>query len=133
MSNVEILKRMLETIWNLGDADAIPEFYHPEYTAHYEGDFELTYAQLKGALKIQRTAFPDFHEECHDLISEGDQVVARLTLTGTHLGDYLGQSPTGKTFEIGSLDIYRFDEGKIIEQWGISDSAKMAKQLGLEG
>ena len=80
--------------------------------------------------KFGKVSFPDFHEAIHDFIRDGDQVAARLTLTGTQVADYQGFRSLGKRFEIDSIDIYRFADDRIIEQWGVMDIAAMRSQLG---
>ena len=52
-----------------------------------------------------------------DLIAEGDKVCVRMTLTGTHTGEYLGVAPTGKKIRIRNICIYRIVDGKIAEGW----------------
>lgn len=127
--NARLLGQMLEQVWNTGDAESIETFYHPDYVAHYGAGREVRFDELAGNLAQLKSAFPDFHEECHDLICEGDQVVARLTMSGTQEGSHLGHPASGRSFVIASIDIYRFSDGKVIEQWGLTDIAKMAEQL----
>ncbi len=80
--------------------------------------------------KILRTAFPDcaWHEE--DLFAEGDRVVGRYTLRGTHLGDFLGTPPSGNSIEVSNIHILRVVDGKIVEHWGHGDDMGMMRQLG---
>lgn len=77
------------------------------------------------------SAFPDMTMTVDDQVSEGDKVVTRATVSGTHLGDYMGMPATGKTFSIGIVDILRFKDGKIAERWGESDTIGMMQQLGV--
>ena len=80
--------------------------------------------------KILRSAFPDacWHEE--DLFAEGDRVVARFILRGTHLGDFLGTPPSGNSIEVSNIHILRVADGKIVEHWGHGDDMGMMRQLG---
>lgn len=131
----KILSRALENVWSKGKVGSIEEFYHPDFVMHFTpmkaGDESiLTYSELSGDVTQLKTSFPDFHEAIHDLIRDGDQVVARLTLTGTQVADYQGFRSLGKRFEIDSIDIYRFADDRIIEQWGVMDIAAMRSQLG---
>ena len=77
------------------------------------------------------SAFPDMTMTVDDQVAEGDKVVTRATVSGTHLGDYMGMPATGKTFSIGIVDILRFKDGKIAERWGESDTIGMMQQLGV--
>lgn len=80
--------------------------------------------------KILRAAFPDgcWHEE--DLLAEGDRVVGRFTLRGTHLGEFMGIPPTGKPITVSNIHILRLVDGKIVEHWGHGDDMGMMQQLG---
>lgn len=80
--------------------------------------------------KILRTAFPDAHWREEDLFAEGDRVVGRYTLRGTHLGDFLGIPPTGNTITVSNIHILRIADGKIVEHWGHGDDMGMMRQLG---
>lgn len=76
-------------------------------------------------------AFPDFHMEVHDLVAEGDRVAARMTISGTHEGEFAGMPPTGKTFSVGHIEIFQVEDGKLTARWGGPDRATLMEQLGL--
>jgi steroid delta-isomerase-like uncharacterized protein len=76
-------------------------------------------------------AFPDLHITVEDTIAEGDKVVGRNSLTGTHRGDYMGLSPTGKRVVYSEIFIFRFAEGQIAEIWGVVDVVAQLRQLGV--
>ena len=131
----EILTQVLEDVWSKGNVSAIEKFYHPDYVMHYspmKGGVETTasYSDLASDVTELKKSFPDFHEAVHDLICDGNKVVARLTLSGTQAASYNGFASQGKEFSINSIDIYKFKEGKIIEQWGVKENTTMHKQLG---
>jgi predicted ester cyclase len=75
-------------------------------------------------------AFPDFDETIDDIVAEGDKVVIRVTCRGTHKGEFLGISPTGKKVAYTGIAIHRISEGKIIESWGVVDMLSLMQQLG---
>lgn len=68
-----------------------------------------------------REAFPDMRVTVEDMITEGDRVAARVTMRGTHLGEFMGLAPTGKRVEVRAIDMFRIANGKIVEQWGHAD------------
>ena len=70
---------------------------------------------LKQMMNMFFKGFPDFHEMIDDIIAEGDKVWIHLTYTGTHTGEYLGFTPTGKKITSKAVDMYRIVNGKIIE------------------
>jgi len=77
------------------------------------------------------TAFPDLYFTVEDLIAEGDEVVARVTMSGTQHGAFMGIPPTGKHVTITGIDINRFVGGKSVEHWVEMDTLGMMQQLGV--
>ncbi len=85
---------------------------------------------LKEVFARLSRAFPDLDIMIEDLIAEGDMVVARNTVTGTHRGEYMGLPPTGKSITYNEIFIARFSDGRIAETWGVVDVLSQLKQLG---
>jgi predicted ester cyclase len=86
---------------------------------------------LKQFISLFRAGFPDLHFTIEDMIAAGDTVVVRQTYRGTHKGELMGISPTGKQVTITSIDIGRFTGGKLVEHWGATDSLGLLQQLGV--
>jgi predicted ester cyclase len=76
------------------------------------------------------SAFPDLKRPVEDLVAEGDKVVARWTSVGTHSGDFMGISPTGRQVTTSGITIFRLEGGKIVEEWSESDMLGMLQQVG---
>ena len=76
-------------------------------------------------------AFADLAVTTDDVVAEGDRVVARVTITGTHKGRFLGVEPTGKAITIRSIDIWRIEDGRLKEHWDVVDRLDFMQQLGL--
>jgi predicted ester cyclase len=90
---------------------------------------------LQGAKAVhQKTllGMPDYYTTIEDLIAEGDKVVARVRMTGTHTGNFYGIAPTGRRVNLTSIYIVRIAEGKIVEHWGEEDGVAVLKQLGFK-
>jgi steroid delta-isomerase-like uncharacterized protein len=85
---------------------------------------------LKEVFARLHQAFPDLHVTVEDLIEEGDKVVGRNSVTGTHEGEYMGLPPTGKSVTYNEIMIFRFEGGRIAETWGVVDVFSQMKQLG---
>jgi len=88
---------------------------------------------LEGAKAVHRTSLlgmPDFHTTIDDLIAEGDKVVARVTMTGTHTGDFWGFPATGNKVTFTGIYIARIENGKIVEHWGEEDGISLMQQIG---
>jgi predicted ester cyclase len=87
-------------------------------------------ARLQDDRALHR-AFPDLRVTVGDVIAEGDKVVSRNSVTGTHQGEYMGIPPTGKSVTYNEIFIVRFVNGRIAETWGVVDVLSQMKQLGL--
>jgi steroid delta-isomerase-like uncharacterized protein len=88
---------------------------------------------IKGARvahQIMLAGFPDYQAVIDDLIAEGDKVAARITMSGTHTGSFMGIPPTDKFISFTGMYIARIADGKIVEHWGEEDSVSLLQQLG---
>ncbi len=85
---------------------------------------------LKEVFSRLHHAFPDLHVAVEELIAEGDKVVSRNTVTGTHQGSYMGLPPTGKSILYNEIFIFRLAGGRIAETWGVVDVLAQLRQLG---
>jgi predicted ester cyclase len=77
-----------------------------------------------------RGAFPDMRLTEEDMIAEGDKVVDRVTVRGTHEGALMGIPPSGNQVEFVETHISRIADGKIVERWGQWDALGMMQQIG---
>ena len=75
-------------------------------------------------------AFPDLHVAVEDVVAEGDRVVSRNVVTGTHRGEHMGLPPTGRSVAYDEIFIGRFVDGRIAETWGVVDVLSQMRQLG---
>lgn len=96
----------------------------PGFAPDKEGTLDFFRAMIE--------AFPDLSMTVEDLIADGDKAVARVRVTGTHRGDFMGISPTGAAGDIQLIDIMRFDaDGQVCEHWGVADMLSLMQQLGV--
>ena len=130
--NKDIVAGFMEEIINKGNVDAMDKYVSADFVDHNPFPGQPPTAQgLKDGLGMFRKAFPDFHATTEDLLMDGDKVVVRGKSSGTLQGEFMGQTATGKKFEVGEIHIIRVKDGKIIEHWGLQDGQSMAMQLGL--
>ena len=88
---------------------------------------------LEGAKAVHQRSLlgmPDFHTRIDDLVAEDDKVVARVTMTGTHTGDFWGFPATGNKVTFTGIYIARIENGKIVEHWGEEDGISLMQQIG---
>jgi predicted ester cyclase len=116
-----------------GNYTAWEEVCSPDYICHFAGSPKpMSREEHIQANRAFLVAFPDFHHEINDMIAEADKVTARVTLTGTHNGEFMGIPPTGNKIEYNALLTARFSDKRIIELWGIADMMTLMQQLGME-
>ena len=79
-----------------------------------------------------RAAFSDLRFDAEDVIVSGDRAWARVHVTGTNDGEFMGMPATGKSIDVPAVDMIRFnDDGTAAEHWGVSDTMTMMQQLGV--
>ena len=131
-ANKKIFHRTINDFWNQGDVGVMDELYAIDYLGHDPtGLHGATLEEFKQATAGLFTAFPDFHLTIDDEVAEGDKVVKRWTVTGTHRGEFMGIPPTENHITITGISFYRIADGKIVETWWSSDALGMLQQLGV--
>jgi len=129
--NKIVVRRVIEEVINEGNLDAIEELFARDYIDHNLPPSEGSHREgLKEHYSMIRNAFPDWHTSGEYLSAEGDRVVYRGTNSGTHGGEFMGLSPTGKRYSVEEIRIYRIAEGKVVEHWGLVAMMRLMKQLG---
>ena len=128
--NKAIFRRYMEEVFNQGNLEVAEEIVD-RYVSHQPdgSTFERGPEDVKRFVGEFRSAFPDLRISIDDQIAEGDEVVTRITLRGTHQGMFRGTAPTGKEVEINGITIFRFSsEGKVVESWDSYDQFRLMRQ-----
>jgi predicted ester cyclase len=86
----------------------------------------------KARIRAWRHAFPDFHTTVENVLAEGDWVAFQLRHEGTHLGEFLGVPATGRRVDFRSMVFNRFENGVVVENWGLHDHARALEQIRAE-
>jgi len=127
-----IFRRIYDEVFNQGILATVDELVAEEVIEHAPGPTQGPGREgFKHFVLSFRRAFPDLRITVEDLIAEGDRAVARITIRGTHHGDFMGIAPTGRAICITETNILRFQEGKIVEHWGNGDDLGLLQQLGI--
>ncbi len=127
--NKALTRRAWESIDN---PDVIDEVYAPDVVWH-EPDQDIHGSEeAKQFVSTFLAAFPDINASVEDMIAEGDKVVTRVTIRGTHQGETEEFGPpTGRQVELAGVTISRIEGGKIVEDWDSYDNLSLMQQLGL--
>jgi len=135
MSNDEskaIFQRLVDDLWNKGNLAAADELFAPSAPNHIPiaPDLPAGPAGAKALASLFHTAFPDLKVSVDRVHAMGDQVAGRLFEEGTHQGDFLGVSGSGKTVDFTKIGLFRIENGTIAESWYEFDSLRVMQQIG---
>ena len=128
--NREIVQRFWG-VWE-GDLGLVDELVGADYVNHSPGMPGQPDGPegIKAIVKMFRAGMPDLGFVIEDVITEGDKVVMRYRIEGTHEGELFGVPPTGRRVSIESVTVERVSGGKIREHWRVTDTLDMMQQLG---
>ncbi len=118
--------------FNANDLDACVELLAEDLVLNLAGLSEPLRGRdswREGAAMI-KGAFPDLLARIDDIVAGEDRVAVRVTMQGTHRGDYLGFPASGRTVTYISHEFYRVADGRIAEEWICSDTATLFQQIG---
>ena len=125
-------RRVLDEAFNKGNLSVIDELIAQDLKDHNAPPGVPSSSEgLKQFIRSYRQAFPDINFKIIHTIAEGDLVVQHVLASGTMKGDFMGMSATGKKAEWEEIHISRFQDGKVVEHWGVQDRLGMAQQLGV--
>jgi steroid delta-isomerase-like uncharacterized protein len=131
--NKAVVRRYFEEAWNKMNLDVVDEIIAPDLLDH-----EVDGSQQKSGpgdvkrylTRYYHNALPDVRMTVEDQVAEGDKVVTRITVRGTHQGELLGVPATGKRIEVTGISVDRIEGGKIVEGWVSWDRLGLLRQLG---
>ena len=136
--NKRLIRRLLDEGHNRQDADAAAAFYAENASNHRR---TVGRAGMKAVFETLYAVFPDFHYRMLESTAEGDRVVCKMEMTGTHRGQPAlreafsgmlnGVAPTGKAVKVLQFHSFRFRDGLIAEHAAVRDDMGMVLQLGV--
>nr|WP_312911351.1 ester cyclase [Natronosalvus caseinilyticus] len=128
--NKQIARRFPEEVATKGNTDVLEEICAEDVIDHSPLGEARGLEELEDQMEFLRSAFGDFSATVEDIVAEGDTVAMRVTLRGTHKGEFMGVEPTGRDFEVGNMVFTRIEDGKIAERWVQPDTLGLMQQLG---
>ena len=130
--NVDLIRRIYDAI-NRDDLTALSVLFAPDMVRH---DLSGMVPESAGAVAVSgfvemlHQAIPDVHMEIEDVFEgDGCRVAVRLTLTGTHKGEFLDAAPSGKHVSFAAITLYRIEAGRVAEAWSLVDWAGALRQM----
>ena len=127
--NKALIRRLFDEFVNKGNVQLADEIFADDVVDHGSPPERQGLAGVKESFAKMRAAFPDLQCTLDDLLAEGEQVHVRLTIRGTHHGNYAGIAPTGATITWTGMDDFRFANGKVVERWSERDRVTQIGQL----
>ena len=130
--NKVIVRSFLEGIFTQGIPEVVDELAAPSFVVYdpssEAGDVDAE--GVKESVAWSHSAFPDLRVTIEDQVAEGDKVVTRWTVRGTHLGEMMGAAPTGNQVTFTGTQTDYISGGKIVESWSNWDTLGMLQQIG---
>ncbi len=123
-ANKAVIQRFYEEVINQNHVEVFKEIFDPNVVDH-----QLGYGPAVGD-PAREGFLPDLHVTVDLWVIKGDLLTAVVTLSGTHLGEWMGVAPTGNTVTWSHIDIWRVKDGKIVEVWHNFPTADMLQQIG---
>jgi len=115
---VELVQRLIDDVMNGRDLDLLDELCTPTIAP-----------KLRTAFSRFREAFPDWHQEALEFVTDGRTVVARMRCTGTQQGEWQRLPPSGRRMRIDEVSFFRIDDDRISGVWGLEDTWTRMRQL----
>lgn len=129
-TNIAIVRRFLEEVWEQGNLDDLEEIIAETHVHHLTRRNAYGPEGVKQLVLRFRTFLSDVQITIHDLLVDGDKVVAYFTFSGTDIGGTMGHPPSGKQVTFDGIDIFQLVDGMIVARWGIVDTTSLLYQIG---
>lgn len=123
------LVRDLYHAFSTGSLEEVDDILGPSYVDHTPNPGQIDGPNgLKQNIAAFRAAFPDGEILPRELLADRDKVVARVTLTGTHLAEYFGMAPSGRPVTADGVETFRFADGMVVESWSLFGEMRPLRQ-----
>jgi predicted ester cyclase len=114
----DLVRRLVDDVMNRQDLDLLDELCTPSLAS-----------KLRQAFSEFRAAFPDWHQDVREFVTDGHTVVARMRCTGTHQGEWQRLAPTGRSMRVDEVYFFRVSDDRITDLWGLEDTWTRMRQL----
>ena len=134
--NKALVRQVFEEIYTGKNVDLADEIYSPDFVDNDPAapeEMRRGPEGVKAQAAMYKAAFPDISITVEDQVAEGDKVVTRWTVKGTHEGELMGVPATGKSVSITGITISRIADGKVEEEWTNWDGLGLMEQIGALG
>ena len=132
-ANKEMVRRLYIEGLRDGNLGVVDEVVAPDVVTHNPIILDAPTGpdSIRGGIKMLRDAFSDIDVEVLDLLAEDDRVAIFLMLSGVNTGDYRRGGATNKRGSLRAFFIWRVENGRLAENWGVADRLDLLQQLGM--
>lgn len=130
--NKALVRRFVEEIFEQGRQDTVDELLADDFVPHTWPSTGDPKGDLKRAIDRVSTGLADAKMTIEDMIAEDDRVAVRLTSSARQVGEFMGMPPSGRSYTIGEIHIFRISDGRVAEHWHQLDLTGMMRQLGAQ-
>ena len=128
--NKALVRCYFEEVFSKGNVAAVDEYVAPSYVDHsIPSGLPPGTEGLKQEITTYHTAFPDVKATLEDIFAEGEMVAFRWSVSGTHLGEWLGIPPTGNHVTTTGITVLRINGGKVVEGWTGTDLSPTEEEV----
>jgi steroid delta-isomerase-like uncharacterized protein len=128
--NKDVARSFFEEVLDQGHLERYSASHASDFIAH-AGDHDATLEEDMAAAKEERKALPDMRVKINQLVAEKDMVVVYWKASGTNTQEGMGFPATGKKVSVPGMTLFRFEAGKITEEWSVFDMSAAMQQAGL--
>lgn len=132
-SKQKAVARLIEGAWHEDELSVADELLAKDFVDHTSGFPKGEGPEAyKSLVRTVKSGFPDCRHPIDDMVKGDSEVAVRWRFVGTHEGEFLGISPTGRKVEIRGIEIFRFEDQVIAESWANPDMLGLVMQLGVD-
>jgi len=129
-ANKAVARSFFEQVLDQGQLNLYADSHASSFVAH-GASADYTLADDIAAAKEERAAMPDMHVKVNEMIAERDLVSVFWTASGTNSHEGMGFPATGMHITVDGMTLFRFRDGRIVEEWSVYDMLSAMRQAGL--
>ena len=116
--------------WNAGDLERYLAMYDEGIRLHGYTPEPMGKDEVRAFYQQTIAAFDGPQLDFHEILWDGDAATVRFTMTGTHVGEYLGVPATGIEIALPGITVLHFEGDKVVERWSSADMLGLLVQFG---
>jgi predicted ester cyclase len=129
-ANKKVVRRFVERLVDSPEPEMLDEFLAPDFIDHYAPPEQDPGREgMKKVFERVHRVLADLRIVLEDMIAEGDRVVIRIRAEARQVGSFMGFPPAGKEICWTTISIYRLENGRIMERWGLMDHGYLLRQF----